>query len=1298
MANETNVGGIVAPVKADIGDFMAKFDQVNQKTNVVSQNVINRLEMMSRALHDVNAQSLNIATSPQSSGSSSVTQSQVSGLNNVSNSATRAANNVNLLNDAFGKMKSHVMWMATATISGAAVMAPFMAIKSIADVEQQMAGMLQTLPSLYQKAADGIQTHTVNQAALNEVTKQFIGLSAQYGFEVDKTIEAGKLWSRGYKEVGDVMKLTGNSMKLAIADMMDVTLANRAVESTISGFKRQGDAVAFSNHIVDSWTNVAHNAQSSANDLAESLIRSGAAANVVGVSFDMVTAMAATMIRATGQSGAIVGNSLKSIFSTLDSTKGRAALEDLGIGMYNLDKDGTKHLRNMEHVIIDVMLAVSGTNKSLQKDFEGMSSKFQWGRAAAMFGDYAEFIKNYNLSINSSGVADQQVMAQLDTINRKVEQIKANMTGAVMGPANAGLGKYIKDWLDSVNMFTKGLQQIPTETFVVIGSLTKMAVAIFAIKSLVGLFITGWAGVTAAIGAATAATTVFASATAIATGGLSLIAGLIITAGVGAAVYAANVGEAANAIEKERQATADSIATKESQIAMNTKQIEFIGTLGNAYTTLQEKLVQVQGDEVKTAEINKNIEATHKELAIVVGKSAADRILASDDIKGAISEEQKVHAQKTDEMKTTMDDLIKTQSTLTNAVIAECNERIKSINHEADSIYTASQSIKASLGSISSYMYDYYQSKASYFTDMSKGMDDKGNAIAGDSYIGNFDQVGEGVSNQYSELANQANANAKEIADKAIAKETAAAKTALSGGYSRGNSANTRTGGDIVTDPPDKEKNSGSNTSDPTKNVQSKKDRLESQLVKNKLFLEAKLSADDYSTKLDDIRVKELLFGVTLESSAEKSKVKNDRISELTTEQKGYSDQIELLQTKIDEEIAKDKELEDQLSLNGIAYKNLSKEGKAAVREIKGDFIDNESSLKTNSKLVDQFTSKLSESVKESKKLKNELTTDSISNLNSIYNTKIQSNNSDKELAMLGLKNNYSKEQADVIELTNALKNLELSRGRLKDLEDEPGGKTSVKYKEELITFGKLNNQIDLLKDKTLIVRTSMASMFDGMMRGTTTFGDFWRNACLDFGTQMINQIWNINKAGSQSSILGQIFGGIFGGKSVANTGQFLTSNNQVLSGPVQASGKFATGGQITGEGTGTSDSILIRASNGEFMMQDSAVKKYGVGFFSALNDGLIPKFATGGPITASNTSIVPDLSTVRTNNNNANANASGGNTQHVAVTIHQNYQSLDPATNMKLMKAQNASTKAEILNAIKTETSWRSAVKGAAR
>ncbi|RRW53367.1 hypothetical protein [Stutzerimonas stutzeri] len=57
----------------------------------------------------------------------------------------------------------------------------------------------------------------------------------------------------------------------------------------------------------------------------------------------------------------------------------------------------------------------------------------------------------------------------------------------------------------------------------------------------------------------------------------------------------------------------------------------------------------------------------------------------------------------------------------------------------------------------------------------------------------------------------------------------------------------------------------------------------------------------------------------------------------------------------------------------------------------------------------------------------------------------------------------------------------------------------------------------------------------------------------------------------------------------------------------------LATGGQIRGPGTGTSDSILARLSNGEFVMRAAAVRAYGPDFMHKLNGLQIPRFAEGG-------------------------------------------------------------------------------------
>jgi tape measure domain-containing protein len=93
-------------------------------------------------------------------------------------------------------------------------------------------------------------------------------------------------------------------------------------------------------------------------------------------------------------------------------------------------------------------------------------------------------------------------------------------------------------------------------------------------------------------------------------------------------------------------------------------------------------------------------------------------------------------------------------------------------------------------------------------------------------------------------------------------------------------------------------------------------------------------------------------------------------------------------------------------------------------------------------------------------------------------------------------------------------------------------------------------------------------------------------------------QAWANNLSKTINPLLdGVLYGGI-------NESQFKKSD---LHG-------FATGGPIRGPGTGTSDDIPAMLSNGEFVMQQSAVQKFGPGFMARINAGIMPQsFSNGG-------------------------------------------------------------------------------------
>lgn len=61
------------------------------------------------------------------------------------------------------------------------------------------------------------------------------------------------------------------------------------------------------------------------------------------------------------------------------------------------------------------------------------------------------------------------------------------------------------------------------------------------------------------------------------------------------------------------------------------------------------------------------------------------------------------------------------------------------------------------------------------------------------------------------------------------------------------------------------------------------------------------------------------------------------------------------------------------------------------------------------------------------------------------------------------------------------------------------------------------------------------------------------------------------------------------------------------------ATGSYARGGRISGPGSGTSDSIMARLSNGEYVIKAAAVRKYGANMLDNLNGMRLPKYADGG-------------------------------------------------------------------------------------
>lgn len=173
----------------------------------------------------------------------------------------------------------------------------------------------------------------------------------------------------------------------------------------------------------------------------------------------------------------------------------------------------------------------------------------------------------------------------------------------------------------------------------------------------------------------------------------------------------------------------------------------------------------------------------------------------------------------------------------------------------------------------------------------------------------------------------------------------------------------------------------------------------------------------------------------------------------------------------------------------------------------------------------------------------------------------------------------------------------------------------------QMPTFaGQWKKQLDKMKESTQTFAADVAgTLANGMSQIGSVFGQavaewdgtakgFFRSLAQGFRQliqQIIQELIRLMVMRAVTSIIGAV-GGSLGGSGntvTAGGGRYaLDLGKTGMNMPV-----FATGGFVTGPGTGTSDSIPAMLSNGEFVMPARAVRKFGVGFFEQLRNLTMP-------------------------------------------------------------------------------------------
>ena len=389
-------------------------------------------------------------------------------------------------------ISTRLAWFTTRGIAWFGLNQITSAVGAVRDIEVGMASFSQVMAhgeqnvNLFKKAlanitpedlSKGLNTSIENGEhfveTLHKMQDALIDLSVKYGATSHEAIESATLWGRAYKDNETVLTLTQQATKLAIADNFSIVQSNKALESSIMqwGYHIQNaaQAQAVSNMMIDSWTALSHNYTVSANTLVEANRRMAQSAKEVGVSFHSAQALISVMARKTMAEGGEIGNALKSIFGSIHSDKAIGELERIGVQVYKIGESGKKEFRAVDDVLVDLMVHAQTTNENMESLLKGISGgKFQWNKAGAML-DLKEYLQALEISTSSRGFGDQQVAMQLDTIDKKLKSITAQLEKMTSG--HHFLAETFKFLLDVLLKTLQLIDKLNPAVILILGSL-----------------------------------------------------------------------------------------------------------------------------------------------------------------------------------------------------------------------------------------------------------------------------------------------------------------------------------------------------------------------------------------------------------------------------------------------------------------------------------------------------------------------------------------------------------------------------------------------------------------------------------------------------------------------------------------------------------------------------------------------------------------------------------------------------------------------------------------------------------
>ena len=292
---------------------------------------------------------------------------------------------------------------------------------------------------------------------LSNFGDQLFKVAGQTGQSFETVSQAAVEFSRQGLGVEETLKRTRDALILTRLSGLDVVSRTQAITATINSFNK---VALDSTQIVNKLATVDAAFAVSSADLADAISRVGSSADSVGVNLDQLVALVTSVQQTTARGGAVIGNSLKTIFTRLERTDVLDQLEALGIQARNLDGS----FKPAIDTLTQLAATFDGLSDSQRANVaELVGGVFQINILKAALGDLGKEYSIYNNALNTSTSATDAAVKRNEQLNQTLAalinktttnftKLAADVGGLTLTPAIEGILGNINSALESFNL------------------------------------------------------------------------------------------------------------------------------------------------------------------------------------------------------------------------------------------------------------------------------------------------------------------------------------------------------------------------------------------------------------------------------------------------------------------------------------------------------------------------------------------------------------------------------------------------------------------------------------------------------------------------------------------------------------------------------------------------------------------------------------------------------------------------------------------------------------------------------